>query len=135
MDLFKEKMETWQGKLVRLKIDCKTLEHTYPKGLLMRIDCVSTKKVRLQTTPCVTCGITSFMVIKKCKSAYAHYFEFVEESELNADCIPLKVELKGQRYFKQLVEVIAQVAKKENLNLESFCTSLKLSAREIIELE
>lgn len=57
MDLFKEKMETWQGKLIRLKIDCKTLEHTYPKGLLMRIDCVSTKKVRLQTMPCVACGI------------------------------------------------------------------------------
>lgn len=44
MDLFKEKMETWEGKLVRLKTDCRTGEHIYPKGLLMKIDCVSTKK-------------------------------------------------------------------------------------------
>ena len=83
MDLFKEKMETWEGKLVRLKEDCRTGEHIYPKGLLMRIDCVSTKKVRLQTMPCATCGIVDFMIIKEHKSAYAHYFEFVEESELN----------------------------------------------------
>lgn len=132
MDLFKEKMETWQGKLVRLKEDCTTGKHIYPKGLLMRIDCVSTKKVRLQTLPCATCGIIDFMTIKECKSAYAHYFEFVEESELNnADYIPLKIELKGQRYFNQLAEVIAQIAEKESLNLESFCTELKMAAREI----
>lgn len=131
MDLFKEKMETWQGKLVRLKEDCTTGKHIYPKGLLMRINCVSTKQVKLQTMSCATCGIIDFMTIKECKSAYAHYFEFVEESELNADCIPLRVELKGQRYFKQLAEVIAQIAEKENLNLETFCTELKLSAREI----
>ena len=49
MDLFKEKMETWQGKLVRLKEDCTTGKHIYPKGLLMRINCVSTKQVKLQT--------------------------------------------------------------------------------------
>lgn len=55
----------------------------------------------------------------------------IHENELNADCIPLRVELKGQRYFKQLAEVIAQIAEKENLNLETFCTELKLSAREI----
>ncbi|WP_300763105.1 MULTISPECIES: hypothetical protein [Helicobacter] len=136
MDLFKEKMETWQGKLVRLKTDCRTGEHIYPKGFLMRIDCVSKVKVRLQTMPCATCGIVDFMTIKTQKKNYAYYFEFVEESELNnADCIPLKIELKGQRYFKQLAEVIAQIAKKESLNLESFCTKLKLSARELIRVK
>lgn len=83
MDLFKEKMETWQGKLVRLKRDCTTGNHIYPKGLLMRINCVSTQQVRLKTMPCETCGIVGFMTIKGCKSAYANYFEFVEESELN----------------------------------------------------
>lgn len=132
MDLFKEKIETWQGKLVRLKTDCRTGEHIYPKGLLMRIDCVSTKKVRLQTMPCATCGIVDFMIMKERKSAYAHYFEFVEESELNnMDCISLKIGLKGQRYFKQLAGVIAQIAEKESLNLESFCTGLKMAAREL----
>lgn len=132
MDLFKEKMETWQGKLIRLKTDCITGEHIYPKGLLMRIDCISTKKVRLRTMPCATCGIIDFMVMKKLKSDYAYYFEFVDESELNnIDCIPLEIELKGQRYFNQLAEVIAQIAEKESLNLESFCTELKMAAREI----
>lgn len=54
MDLFKEKMETWQGNLVRFKRDCTTGEHIYPKDLLMKIDCVSKVKVRLQTMPCAT---------------------------------------------------------------------------------
>ncbi|WP_299384826.1 hypothetical protein [Helicobacter sp. UBA3407] len=54
MDLFKEKMETWQGNLVRFKRDCTTGEHIYPKGLVMRIRSVSTKQVRLQTMPCAT---------------------------------------------------------------------------------
>ncbi|WP_300706640.1 MULTISPECIES: hypothetical protein [Helicobacter] len=83
MDLFKEKMETWQGKLVRLKRDCTTGEHIYPKGLVMRIRSVSNVNVRLQTLPCSTCEIVGFMTLKECKSAYAHYFEFVEESKLN----------------------------------------------------
>lgn len=136
MDLFKEKMETWQGKLVRLKQDCRTGEHIYPKGLLMRVSCVNNVKVTLQSLPCAACGIIDFMTMKERKKDYAHYFEFVEESELNnADCIPLKIELKGQRYFKQLAEVIAQIAKKESLNLESFCTELKLSARELIRVK
>lgn len=105
MDLFKEKMETWQGKLVRLKQNCRTGEHIYPKGLLMRVSCVSNVKVTLQSLPCAACGIIDFMTMKERKKDYAYYFEFVEESELNnADCIPLKIELKGQRYFKQLAE-------------------------------
>lgn len=136
MDLFKEKMEAWQGKLVRLKQNCRTGEHIYPKGLLMRVSCVSNVKVTLQSLPCATCGIVNFMTIKTQKKNYAYYFEFVEESELNnADCIPLKIELKGQRYFKQLAEVIAQIAKKESLNLESFCTELKMAARELIRVK
>ncbi len=132
MDLFKEKMETWAGKLVRLKKDCRTGEHFYPKGLLMRVSCVNNVKVTLKTLPCATCGIADFMTMKERKKDYAYYFEFVEEKELNnTDCIPLKIELKNQRYFEQLAEVIAQIADKESLNLEVFCTQLKLSAREL----
>lgn len=121
MDLFKEKMETWRGKLVRLKVDCKTGGHIYPKGLLMRVGCVSNVKVTLKTLPCAICGIVDFMTLKERKEDYAHYFEFVEESALDEDYIILKIELKERRYLKQLAETIAQVSKRESVELETLC--------------
>lgn len=83
MDFFKEKMETWERKLVRLKQDITTGDHSYPKGLIMQIRSVSTGQVRIQSFPCKSCGVSCFMTIKGLKCSYPHYFEFVEESELN----------------------------------------------------
>lgn len=90
MDLFKEKMETWQGKLVRLKVDCRTREHIYPKGLLMRVNGVSNVQVRLRTLPCATCGIMDFMTIKTLKRNYGYYFEFVDDCELELRVVSKK---------------------------------------------
>ena len=76
--MFKEKTETWIGKLVRLKTDCNTHYHSSPKGLVMRVDFVTRGRVTLKSLPCSCCGIASFMVIKGSKETYHYYFEFVD---------------------------------------------------------
>lgn len=79
MDLFNGKIETWVGKLVRLKTDCNIYYHSYPKGLVMRIDFVTRGRVTLKSLPCSCCGVASFMVIKGRKETYHRFFEFADD--------------------------------------------------------
>ncbi|MCR2110885.1 hypothetical protein [Campylobacter upsaliensis] len=78
---FKDKMETWKGKLVRLKRECSTGAYIFKKGTLMRVSSVNNVKVTLITLPCEACGVQASMTIKDKKTNYKSFFDFVEEKE------------------------------------------------------
>ncbi|EJP6545142.1 hypothetical protein NFT85_000642 [Campylobacter upsaliensis] len=80
-DYFKDKMETWEGKLVRLKRECSTRVYIFKKGTLMRVWSANNVRIILRTLPCEACKIEASMTIKGKKKDYPLYFDFVEEKE------------------------------------------------------
>ncbi|HEC1559849.1 TPA: hypothetical protein R1X48_001133 [Campylobacter upsaliensis] len=80
-DYFKDKMETWEGKLVRLKRDCETGAYIFKKGTLMRVWSANNVRIMLRTLPCEACKIEASMTIKGKKKDYQLYFDFVEEKD------------------------------------------------------
>ena len=87
---------SWEGKLVRLKAQLKYAEHhTFPKGLVMRIKCVSNRSVTLETlpNPKFDLAILSKTIQKK---DCATYFEFVEEKENESSLLTESLQNKSK---------------------------------------
>ncbi|EPJ2206898.1 hypothetical protein ACTFT1_001473 [Campylobacter upsaliensis] len=80
-DYFKDKMETWEGKLVRLKRECETGAYIFKKGTLMRVWSANNVRVILKTLPCEACGVQASATIRGKKTDYKIFFDFVEEKE------------------------------------------------------
>lgn len=80
-EIFKNNIKTWEGKFVILKQELRNGYFVFPKGLKMRINCCSTRKVHLESLKCECCGVIAIIELKERKSDYPAYFEFIEQGD------------------------------------------------------